>query len=122
MKENKMPVAVQAQIDRLLKAAGSGEADLYAGKRHSTRVADEIYLEVTLDPSKASAAWGVYMHNISGGGFAVWSKKEVPLRSTLYVRECREEGPGPWLRARITHSTRGLRGFLIGAAFETDSS
>jgi len=106
-------------IAHLVATAGaSGEPDLYAGKRHATRFAEGVYLEVTTDPGKPVGQWGVYMHNVSGGGFAFWSKKEVPARSTVYVRECGDEGPGPWLHARVTHCTLGIRGYLIGAAFE----
>jgi hypothetical protein len=116
---NKLSPAIQAQVGRWIAAAGaSGEADGYAGKRHATRFADGLYLEVTLDPAKPSATWGVYMHNVSGGGCAFWSKREVPLRGMVSVRHCGEDGPGPWIAARVTHCTRGLRGFLVGVSFQ----
>ena len=114
-----VPIAGEGQIARLVETAGqSGEADQYAGKRHFTRFAEGMRLEVTLNPAQPSGAWGVYMHNVSDGGFAFWSKKEVPARTTMYVREYAEDNSQGWLKARVTHCTVGIRGFLVGAAFE----
>jgi len=99
-------------------ARQQGEADGYAGKRQSTRFAEGMRLEVTLNPAQRSGAWGVYMHNVSDGGFAFWSRKEVPDRTTLFVREHTDDNSQGWLKARVTHCTVGIRGFLVGAAFE----
>jgi len=117
--KSNVPTAGQREISRLVEAAGQqGEADGYAGKRQFTRFAEGMRLDVTLNPAQPSGAWGVYMHNVSDGGFAFWSKKEVPGRTTLFVREYTDDNSEGWLKARVTHCTVGIRGFLVGAAFE----
>ncbi len=117
---NSSSTANRGQIARWVETAGeSGEPDGYAGKRHAVRFKEGMLLAVTLDPVKPGGTWNVYMHNVSDGGFAFWSKREVPARGTVYVRDGAEAGPRTWLKARVTHCTVGIRGFLIGAAFET---
>ena len=119
IQNHKAPIAGRREIARLVEtAAQQGEADQYAGKRHFTRFAEGMRLEVTLNPAQPSGARGVYMHNVSDGGFAFWSKKEVPARTTMFVREYTEDNSQGWLKARVTHCTVGIRGFLVGAAFE----
>ena len=114
-----VPIASVDQVARWVESARQqGEADGYGGKRHSRRFTKGIRLEVTLDPARPSASWGVYMQNVSDGGFAFWSKKEVRVHTTLFVREYTDDNSQGWLRARVTHCTVGIRGCLIGAAFE----
>jgi hypothetical protein len=57
------------------------------------------------------------MHNVSEGGLAFWSRTTLELGQTIYLREFTDE-PRPWLKARVAHRTRGIRGFLIGCEFE----
>ena len=61
--------------------------------------------------------WPVTMHNVSDSGFALWSRKELYRRTTIYVREFSEDNSRPWLRALVTHRTRGILGYLLGAKF-----
>jgi hypothetical protein len=108
-----------AEIKRLIEAVRlEGEPDQYAGKRHSTRFADGLVLEMTTDTNRADRSHMVYMHNISDGGFAFWSRNKIPTRSTIFIREPAEHGHRPWIKALVTHCTFGIRGFLIGASFE----
>ena len=114
----KVPMSDRREIDRIVATAGQvGEPDLYAGKRHSTRFAEGMQLEVTTDPTNPRASWGVCMHNISEGGCAFWSRRKLEIRSAIYVREYSGDEKQPWLRGYVTHCTVGIRGFLIGAAF-----
>ena len=114
-------VDYRREVDRLINAAGEGgEADWYGGKRHSTRVSEPIQLEVCEDLQVPGKSWPVSMHNISAGGFALWSKRKVEPKKRLYVREFTEYGSATWLPAYVTHCTVGIRGFLIGAAFIFD--
>ncbi len=107
------------EIRRLVRAASEqGDHDQYAGKRGTTRVEDAVLLEVTTDPEQPSASWTVYMHNISEAGLALWSRRNVTVRTFIFVRECSEDELNPWLPAYVTHCTMGIRGYLIGAAFE----
>jgi len=119
-KKNNDPPAPGEAIARMVAAAGEqGEPDQYAGKRQKTRYAEAMRLEITLDRSRPSAATSVYMHNVSEGGFAFWCRQKMTPRSMLHVRELSEDNSNPWLPARITHCTVGIRGFLVGAAFDT---
>jgi hypothetical protein len=117
--KGRVPIAGEGDIARWVELAGNqGEADTYAGKRHWTRFAEGMRLDVTLNPAQAGGSWGVYMHNVSDGGFAFWSKKEVPRRTSLFVREYTDDNSQGWVKAKVTHCTVGIRGYLIGAAFE----
>ncbi len=98
-------------------AEQNGECEHYAGKRSATRFVDGMSLQVALNPAVPSGYGHVYMQNVSESGFAFWSKKEILPRTTLYVRDGSAEGEVDWIEARVTHCTRGIRGFLIGASF-----
>lgn len=117
-KKTTEPRAAEQEIDRMVETAGAcGEIDWYAGKREFLRIKDGRQLEVTTDRNNPGDSWPVAMHNVSDGGFAFWSKRKPADRSALYVREFTADGTHPWIPARVTHSTRGLRGFLVGASF-----
>jgi len=115
----KPPEEVKAAISHLVEAAGAeGEPDSYAGKRLSTRFADGMRLEVSLDPKSPKGSWAVFMHNVSDGGFAFWSKQKLPARTPLYVREFSDDESAAWVGATVQHCSTGIRGFLVGAAFD----
>ncbi len=115
-------VALEAyarEIRRLVRGVGErGEPDQYSGKRGWTRFKEGMQLDVTMDPGLPSASWPVYVHNISEGEFAFWSKKQVPLQTPIFVREHSGLGPNSWLPAEVTHCTAGIRECLIDAAFD----
>ena len=116
---SRTPTPVQSEIERLLRAAGEcGEIDAYTGKRDVVRVAEGLQLEVTTDRQDVSAAWAVTMHNVSGGGIAFWSRRDIAERTAIYVREFSPDTPHSWIPALVKHSTRGIRGHLIGASFD----
>lgn len=111
--------AFRHEIARLISIAQGGEADYYAGKRGTKRVAEGLQLEMTAsDPSAGGPCSAVSMHNISEGGFAFWSRRKLEKRTSLFVREFSKDNSRPWLPAHVTHCTVGIRGFLIGAAFD----
>lgn len=106
--------AIQSLINT---ASEGGEADNYAGKRRCVRFADGVLLEITTDP-KQSAEWKtVYMHNVSIGGCAFWSRRPLEIRTAVWVREVREDGSANWVLGEVSHCTSGIRGFLVGIAF-----
>jgi len=118
-KGGNLPSSNGGQAARWVESAGQqGDADAYAGKRNSKRFTEGMSLEVTLNRTQAAGSWGVYMHNVSDGGFAFWSKKEVPARTSMFVREYTDDNCQGWVKAKVTHCTVGIRGYLIGAAFE----
>lgn len=117
------PSAHKREIARLIAlAVQSGDADAYPGKRGATRVASGLQLEVTTDPVNASAAWAVIMHDVSDGGVAFWSKRDLSPRTLIYVRQFSPDKTRPWIPAHVKHKTVGLRGNLIGAEFDVPHS
>lgn len=117
---SRTPTPGQSEIERLLRAAGQyGEADSYAGKRHTVRVVEGLQLEVTTDRRDLSATWAVAMQNVSGGGIAFWSRQDICERTSIHIREFSPDTPHTWIPARVRHSTVGIRGHLIGASFDT---
>lgn len=115
-----LKVATKEEIALLVEAAEAyGEADHYAGKRHDTRIADGMQLEVTTEPKKPTASWPVGMHDISDSGVSFWSKRDIPLFQRVYIREFSPDNSRTWIPTLVKHRTIGIRGNLIGTAFET---
>lgn len=109
----------RCEIERLVTEAGvDGEPDAYTGQRASTRFAVGMRLDVTMDPALPASTWPVIMHNISDGGFAFWSKKQLRNSSEIWVREFSADNTAPWIPARVSHCTVGIKGYLIGAMFD----
>lgn len=108
----------QMEIQRILELAGEeGTSDHYTGKRSWTRFQTGMPCELTRDPKKPGE-WFVSLHNVSGGGFACWSKVRLVGRERIFLREFSAESAGLWVPAIVCHCTAGLRGYLIGASFE----
>ena len=106
------------EIERLLALAlECGMPDPYSGKRKWMRFRSGLALEMTTEPNDCKP-WLVHLHNMSGGGFAAWSKKSVTARQPIYIREYPDGPPTPWVSGRVRHITSGIRGFLIGAMFD----
>ncbi|MCH7993719.1 MAG: response regulator [Planctomycetes bacterium] len=114
---------VEGLPSRLLeRAVEADERDTYAGKRAWTRYRLGMRVEATTDPTRPSASWHVSIHNVSGGGIALWSTVKLPIASAVWVRDCVEEDRPKWLKGRVAHCTVGLRGHLIGVAFDERTS
>jgi len=117
------PNSDQQEIYRLLDSARlNGSEDKYTGKRRHTRYNVGLACELTTDPAKPSKQWFVSLHNLSGGGFACWSKTQLKPRTRIFLREFAPENPGAWISGQVCHCTPGLRGYLIGAIFENPVS
>jgi len=110
--------AIGETIGLLTLARKHGERDVYAGKRAWVRYVLGMQIDVTTDPTTPSTAWSVVMHNVSGGGIGVWSKRALPVGSLIHIRDHTHANSSVWLPARVTHSTIGFRGHLIGALFD----
>lgn len=107
-----------SEIKRLVTTAGEdGEPDSYTGKRGSTRFAVGMQLDVCTDRAIPACVWPVTMHNISDGGFAFWSKRQLRMTADIWVREFTADNSAPWLAAYVTHCTVGIKGYLVGAEF-----
>lgn len=107
------------EIQKLVASAQEqGLSDNYTGKRQWMRFTAGMRLEITTDPDDPSASVHVTMQNVSDGGFAFWSKREIRLYTPLFVREFSAEGDGEWVAAKVRHSTVGIRGYLVGGEFE----
>jgi len=108
----------QREIERLVHTASAeGERDDHAGQRETMRFAVGMRLDVATNPGDESTVRPVTMHNISEHGFAFWIKERLERRCNIWVREFSADNPQPWVAATVTHCTKGLRGFLIGAEF-----
>ena len=107
------------EIHKLVTSAQEqGAPDRYTGKRSWTRFSAGMQLEITTDPGIASASVHVIMQNVSEGGFAFWSRRELRQHTLLFVREFSRESEGEWIGARVRHCTAGIRGYLVGAEFD----
>lgn len=108
------------EIQRLMGTAQQvGRADHYQGKRGTTRFSAGLKLEITTDPAIRGASYHVIMQNLSGGGFAFWSKRDLRPHAHIFVREFSKDVEHEWIAAEVRHCTTGLRGYLVGAEFET---
>ncbi len=106
------------QVLQLVELARDmGEPDTYPGKRGWSRYNAALPLEFTVDPHQTAGIAPATMHNISGGGVAFWSRKDIPLHSIVFIRGWSDESPTLWVGAKVCHATIGLKGFLIGAEF-----
>lgn len=102
----------------LLKCArAEGSRDVYGGKRDWVRYNLGVRIEVATDPTIPATAWGVSLHNVSGGGVGFWSKRSLSTNTVIHIKDQSEDGQVVWLSARVTHCTVGLRGYLVGASF-----
>ncbi len=107
------------EIQKLVKSAQEqGTPDRYTGKRRWMRFTVGMRLEITTDPGIPSDSIHVTMQNVSDGGFAFWSKRELKPHTYLFVREFSAEGDREWVAAQVRHCTNGIRGYLVGAEFE----
>lgn len=103
-------------------AREQGVPDRYTGKRRWMRFYAGMRLEITTDPAVPSASVHVTMQNVSEGGFAFWTKRELRPYTPLFVREFSADGDQEWITATVRHCTAGIRGFLIGGEFESFTS
>lgn len=102
----------------LAQAMQDHRGDPYPGKRDKARFRDEFDLEATLEPDNAERApMRAVMHNICTTGIAFWIRSEAEPGNILYLRDYGAEDQGVWVETKVTHCTRGIRGFLIGAEF-----
>ena len=102
----------------MTSAQEQGAPDRYTGKRQQMRFSAGMRLEITTDPGMPSASVHVIMQNVSEGGFAFWSKRELRQHAPLFVREYSDEGDREWVAAQVRHCTVGIRGYLVGAEFD----
>lgn len=94
--------------------------DKYAGKRKKSRLKGALWMEMRLDLAVESATQ-VSTHDLSIGGVAFWSRtKKLEVGEVFYLRDCSDGQLHPWLKVRVTHCINGLKGFLVGGAFEYD--
>ena len=110
--------AGKAEIQRLVSLATDlGCPDKYAGKRKTPRTKSALWLEVGSNlPDEKTVQ--VSTHDISLGGVGFWLRKQVTAGDILYLRDCSDSNPHPWLRVRVTHCINALKGFLVGGEFE----
>ena len=111
------------EIQKLVTSAQEqGAPDRYTGKRQQTRFSAGMQLEISTDPGISSASVHVIMQNVSEGGFAFWSRRELRQHVLLFVREFSRESAGEWIGARVRHCTAGIRGYLVGAEFDNPTT
>lgn len=104
-------------VDLFERAAVSGQPDRYSGKRSDTRVSQPIRLEVLLDLPDGAEVIAAHLHNISPHGLSLWTRREVPVGKTLFIRAFSPDGGRPWFQADVIYTAKGLSGLLVGAKF-----
>ena len=96
--------------------------DDHAGNRAALRFAAGMQLDVTPDPGDSAGSWPVTMHNVSDGGFAFWSRRQLLKGDPIGVRKSSADNSAPWIPSHVTHCTVGIRGYLVGARFDADAA
>ena len=108
--------AEQQEIARLLDfVASQTPGDPYTGKRRNLRYRLPVQFEATLDPAGAADVFPVTLHNVCETGIAFLSRTEIPPRKNIYLRQFSAGWTSDWIGAHVTHCTKSLRGFIIGA-------
>lgn len=108
-----------AEISRLLdEARPGGEGDASLGKRSWSRHTLDREIEVSLDLNPPFQPWSANLYNISGGGIAFWSKKNIEPDTAIVFRVARESRDEGWISGVVKHCTMGVRGYLVGLAFD----
>ncbi|MCB9851240.1 MAG: PilZ domain-containing protein [Phycisphaerales bacterium] len=117
-------VTTEAQeIKRLLRTATHESiGDFYGGKRRHQRFRSAHAFEADVSHDNGREIVPVALQDISATGLACWSKHKLKEEAVVRVREFTSDDSGVWINARVTHCTPGIRGYLIGAAFDTPAS
>lgn len=102
----------------VVRARCTGQADPYLGKRCVPRFRTDERVDVSSDVNDPNLTIPALTHNISDHGCAFWTQQELPRGSVVFVRPFMPSGCGPWMSARVCHCTRGIRGYLVGVAFD----
>lgn len=106
------------EIARLVaSAARSGKPDVFFGKRRWLRYTVGMPMEIR-GPTGSGLPDTAVMHNVSGGGFAFVSPREIAAGTSFALRSTCGEGDSRWVTARVMHCAPGVGSFLIGAAFD----
>jgi hypothetical protein len=112
--------ALKVEIKRLIGLATcEGRPDKYAGKRTKSRVKYNLWMEVRRDMA-VDEGIQVSMHDISEGGVGFWMRKKIAVGDILFLRDCSDSKPHPWLKVRVSHCVDALKGFLVGGEFDYD--
>ena len=121
MSQATLATADKAEIQRLISlATHMGRPDKYAGKRRKSRMKESLWIEVRSDLAVEDSV-KVSTHDISQGGVGFWLRKKIDIGEILYVRDCSDSKPHPWLKVRVMHCVNALKGFLVGGKFECDN-
>jgi hypothetical protein len=108
------------EVRRLLgQLSNVGRPDKYAGKRKKSRLKGALWMDLRTDLDSPDGTQ-VTTHDISPGGIGFWVRKKVEIGAIMYLRDCTDSLPRPWLKVRITHCINGLKGYLIGGEFLFD--
>lgn len=111
--------ATQEPIPGLLKLArDEGKRDVFSGKRVYARYNTGVSTRLTTDPTNPKNAWSVVTHNVSGGGVGLWSREPLEVGTAIHVQDVTGGGDSEWLPGHVQHCSVGIRGYLIGIAFD----
>lgn len=110
----------QKEIVRLLsKGRDAGRRDVFPGKRRWARFQLGLPLQIMIGRGQSAETLSAVMHNISGGGIGFWSRRALSVRDQILLREETGSGRADWTPIQVTHCAVGIKGFLIGARFES---
>ncbi|MHC5110633.1 MAG: hypothetical protein ACYTHJ_12245 [Planctomycetota bacterium] len=101
----------------LTQAMSDSVGDAYTGKRDQKRFRDEFELEAVLDLKSDHPQLLATMHNICETGIAFWVRNELDVGRSLFLRTYGCGDSATWVEVKISHCTRGIRGYIVGASF-----
>jgi len=113
--------SAEAQREQILmwltQAMRDNAGDAYPGKRDQKRFRDEFELEAVLVLENEQPQLLATMHNICETGVAFWVRTELDIGRSLFLRTSDGEESAIWVEVKVSHCTRGIRGFIVGASF-----
>ncbi|UCE59309.1 MAG: hypothetical protein JSU63_17930 [Phycisphaerales bacterium] len=99
-------------------ARTQGSPDSYSGKRRCVRYKAGMRLDLTVDPDDPALTQSAIMHDACTSGCSFWSKRQITQRTRVFIRDFAGGEDSNWLPALVQHCTVGIRGYLIGVAFD----
>ena len=103
------------------QARGSGDTDVYPGKREKLRCTWAVPFEVMVVGSGGSQrTFYATGRDISEQGLGMFTREQLERGSVVRIRLAEEGQKGPWVPARVAHCTQTVGGYRTGLTFLSD--